>query len=106
MFWHRQSGILEGLVDVKIMMTLCNHDTTRSQMTSKGWRRRRGYEHTLVSVVIMISISSIKRMNRDSVHLMMLLCERFHVPGRCWKNEVKEERLKILGGEGWLVISS
>ncbi len=55
--WHRQGSILEGLVDVKITMTLCNQDTTISQMTSKGGRRRGGYEHTLVIVVMMISIS-------------------------------------------------
>ena len=44
MFWQCQGVILEALVDVKITMTLCNHDTTESQMTSKEGRRREGHD--------------------------------------------------------------
>ena len=54
-------------------MNLCNHDTTKSQMTSKEGGRRGSYEHTLDSVVMMISISRImKQKHRDDAHLMML----------------------------------
>lgn len=35
MFWYGQGCVLEGLVDVKITMTLYNQNTTKSQMTSK-----------------------------------------------------------------------
>ena len=55
-------------------MTLCNHDTTKSQMTSKEGRRRGCYEHTLDSVVMMISISRMmKQKLREDAHLMMWL---------------------------------
>ena len=54
-------------------MNLCNHDTTKSQMTSKEGRRRGSYEHTSESVVMMISTSRMmKQKHGDDAHLMML----------------------------------
>ena len=59
-------------------MTLCNDDTTKSQMASKEGRRG-CYEHTLDSVVMMISISRMMKQNhRDDAQLMMLWAG-FHV---------------------------